>query len=236
MRQKKAVKPTILALLAGMLLVLVAACAPVMPTQPVSGPTATVASLLPTVQPGKFDVDQYLEGLTSASYAFSAAEAMQVGATYKVHLIVSPSEPVPVLVTEVAQPGGKSEGGTVRVDSLMVAHLSGTNFKIEPTSPEEQAVSLKEQTDWSWQVTPLSEGKHTLNLSIYARIIIPGTQTQRQIKTLEREISVNVTFGQRVAGFISENWQWLWTAVLVPVAGYLIARFAKKKAPPPQTR
>jgi hypothetical protein len=39
------------------------------------------------------------------------------------------------------------------------------------------------------------------------------------------------TLAKRAGGFVSNNWQWLWTAILIPVAGWLVQRFNRKKKP-----
>jgi hypothetical protein len=53
----------------------------------------------------------------------------------------------------------------------------------------------------------------------------------RVIRTFEETIAVNVTLSQRVSSFFANNWQWLWTAILIPIIGWLISR--RRRLPPP---
>jgi hypothetical protein len=39
-----------------------------------------------------------------------------------------------------------------------------------------------------------------------------------------------------VSGFIQKNWQWLWAAIVVPIAGYLWTPAEKPRAPKPNRR
>jgi hypothetical protein len=35
---------------------------------------------------------------------------------------------------------------------------------------------------------------------------------------------VRVTFLSQLSSFVKDNWQWLWTAILIPVVGWVLAR------------
>jgi hypothetical protein len=37
-------------------------------------------------------------------------------------------------------------------------------------------------------------------------------------------IEVNVTASQKIGALFKSNWQWLWAAILVPIAGWLWKR------------
>jgi hypothetical protein len=42
------------------------------------------------------------------------------------------------------------------------------------------------------------------------------------VRTFDRTLRVHVTFADRVSSFLGGNWQWMWTALLVPAAAYLM--------------
>jgi hypothetical protein len=61
-------------------------------------------------------------------------------------------------------------------------------------------------------------------------LVIFGTET-KTINTFNTTITVKVVphSWQTVGSFISSNWQWLWTTLLVPVAGWLFRRYWTKQ-------
>ena len=116
---------------------------------------------------------------------------------------------------------GKRVGSTVRVTDRMEAYLSGFMFHITPITPDIQAVSKKEQTEWKWEIHPKKEGEHKLHLTVTALLEVNGKNTPRTIITFDRTIIVNVTTTQKISSFVKDNWEWFWAATLVPVGGWL---------------
>ena len=75
-----------------------------------------------------------------------------------------------------------------------------------------------------WQVEATKEGEHRLHLTLTAILEVEGESMQRKIETFAHMITVEVTTGQRVSRFVANNWQWLWTAILIPIVGWLWRR------------
>jgi hypothetical protein len=100
----------------------------------------------------------------------------------------------------------------------MQAQLTGQDFEITTDSPRVQAISYKEPTEWSWDITPTEGGNKKLHLTISALLNVEGETTPRTIESFERTIPVNVTWSQRLAGFVSANLAWLGPSILVPAA------------------
>jgi hypothetical protein len=109
----------------------------------------------------------------------------------------------------------------------MEANLSGQGFAIEALQPDLQAVGSTQPTKWRWNVIPKNPGTHSLHLTLSAHIPLEGQDTPYVIRTFDRNIQVEVTISQRISAFIGANWQWLWAAIVVPVAGYLWRRVKK---------
>jgi len=65
-----------------------------------------------------------------------------------------------------------------------------------------------------------------------ARVKIDGSDTPLVVRTFDREMLVKISVAQRVSGFVANNWQWLWAAVAVPIAGYLLKRGKKRITKP----
>ena len=113
----------------------------------------------------------------------------------------------------------------------MEAHLSGTGFKVESITPERQAVSQIERTEWRWQVEPTRTGVLHLQLTLSANLDVAGRSVPRMIRTFEQRIAVEVAWTQRTKVFLAGNWQWLWTAILIPLLawGYRILQRTRSR-------
>jgi hypothetical protein len=89
-----------------------------------------------------------------------------------------------------------------------------SNFAITAVTPEIQAISGHETTEWKWDIKPVSEGKQYLHLTLSAFI----GSTPRTIRTFDKIIEVEVTWRQKIFQFVENNWQWLGTVILAPFA------------------
>jgi hypothetical protein len=105
----------------------------------------------------------------------------------------------------------------------MKAYLTGSHFNIRLINGSaEKAVNPNETTTWRWEVEPTKTGQQALHLSLYALISVAGREKPYEVKTFDTDIKVNVTWFARAQDFVSGNWQWLWSVILVPLAAWLI--------------
>ncbi len=169
------------------------------------------------------DVDRLLEGMEFGAIAFNAPTHINIDDSPQIQLILSLGETVEKLKKSITEEGEKI-GTTIRVSDRMEARLSGYMFQITAITPEMQAVSKIQQTEWKWEIHPKKEGRHKLHLTLTALLEIDGQTTPRAIRTFDKIIEVNVTATQKIGLFFKNNWQWLWAAILVPVAGWLWKR------------
>ena len=174
-------------------------------------------------------VDQRIGELDWGNIAFNAPASMRYAQPQTVELLLSASLSVADLQAQLEQKVG-AESAQVRVSNRMEAQLTGRGFAIEALTPDLQAVAREQITRWKWEVTPTGHGPQTLHLVLSAHIDVAGEDAPFVARTLDREIQVNITIPQRVSGFIQKNWQWLWAAIVVPIAGYLWKR--RRKASP----
>lgn len=88
-------------------------------------------------------------------------------------------------------------------------------------------VLLNEKTIWRWKVKAAEEGTHTLSLSLRAHSEGSGNgldpESKKTAEQLFEEwpIEVYKTAGQKLAGFTGQNYQWIWTAVIIPIFGWI---------------
>lgn len=173
-------------------------------------------------------VDDLLADMDDAQIAFNVPEHLNIEESAQIQLLLSLQEEIGALKQAVEE-AGRKEGASIKVGDRMEAVLSGPMFDILEITRSLQAVSERERTEWKWEVTPREEGSHNLYLTLSAFLQVEGDTIPRVIKSFEKEITVEVTAGQKVEAFASANWQWLWAVVVVPIAGWLW-NFKKKKS------
>ncbi|VEN73495.1 conserved hypothetical protein [Candidatus Desulfarcum epimagneticum] len=188
---------------------------------------------LPDAAPDSVDpiaeIDRILENMQIAQIAFNTPERMNIESVELIHLALDMKKSIKTL-KDMVEGAGKRVGASIRVSSRMQARLSGRNFKITAITPETQAISGRESTDWKWEIQPEKEGRHSLHLTLAAMITVEGQSASRTIRTFDRVIEIQVTAGQKIQAFLKQNWQWLWAAVLVPLVTFLWRRRKKKVA------
>src|SRR5207253_3256014 len=93
-------------------------------------------------------------------------------------------------------------------------------FTIDALSDEEQIVAGQPFATWRWDVTPLYSGVHTLHLKVVAVVHIPERGDRAtDIPVDDKPIQVRVDAWFATKTFVGNNWQWLWTVIVVPGAG-----------------
>jgi hypothetical protein len=175
-------------------------------------------------------VDELLNKMEFGVIAFNAPTHINIDDSSQIQLLLSLADTVENLKQSITEEGEKV-GATIKVTDRMEARLSGYMFQITAITPETQAISKSQETEWKWEIHPKEEGKHRLHLTLTALLEIDGRSTPRAIRTFDKEIEVTITTSQKISIFFKKNWQWLWAAILVPVLGWLWKRKkAAKKA------
>lgn len=172
---------------------------------------------------GTASVDRILARLELANVAFNAPTRLHLNEVSSIQLLLSTRESIEDLQRALTSAGERG-GARARISNQMEAHLSGAGFRVEPITPERQAVSSSERTEWRWQIEPTRPGRLSLNLTLSADIRVEGQTVPRMIQTFERTIEVEVTWPERTKAFVAGNWQWLWTTILIPVVGWFLAK------------
>ena len=170
-------------------------------------------------------VDVELDKLRQASIAFNAPTELSIHEVAEIRLLVSAGQSIARLRADLQEAVDEKLGqgvifvGRVEASDVMVANLSGLGFSIEENSRPEQFVSKRHVTTWSWNIEPMRTGKLRLQLTLSAVINVQGRERPFTVQTFERILTVDVTWHERLTDFVEDNWQWLWTALLVPVVG-----------------
>ena len=157
--------------------------------------------------------------MPAGNIAFNAPESMTLDDTAHIQLLLSLDKSVEQLRNDVAE-AGRKEGATVKVSDIMDARLVGPDFDITAVTPEEQPVTSKGTTEWLWDVKPKTDGDRTLHLTLLAVLEVNGQRASRNIRSFSKDITVSVTPVQWMGRLVSSKWDWLWAAIIVPLAGF----------------
>jgi len=194
------------------------------PPMAMMAPPPTVSEPLSS---DSFDaIDKILSKLKLGNIAFNAPGSIGLYDTAVIELKLGLEKTADEL-KQMIESEGVREGAQIRVADRMEARLSGPNFAVTAITPEIQAVSRSDITEWKWEVKPKFEGRQFLHLTLSALISVDNETTPRVIRTFDKLIEVKVSWLQRIVSFFTKNWQWLWAAILVPVAGWTWNKWKK---------
>jgi hypothetical protein len=175
------------------------------------------------------DVDEALAALEPANIAFNTPTELRLDEQEAVRLLVSREHTIEELQAQIDDAIGDKEVGTIKVSDVMVANLTGLDFDIQRTSDARQPVASTGATMWGWSVEPTEPGTQSLHLTLTALLDVNGKEETYTVKTLDRTWTVVVPWPERVTGFAGENWQWLWTAIILPLAAIVWRRLRMRQ-------
>jgi hypothetical protein len=173
--------------------------------------------------------DRALRFLHDANFAFNTPERINRDETVDVKLVLSRKESIEALKSAIGDGvAGGREGAAIQTASRMEAKLTGLGFDITPATGVVQAVGTRDTVIWTWQVRPKATGPQTLTLTLTAKLDKHGV-ADKTLQAFTRRIEVEVTPTQVVGDFVGRSWQWLWGAILVPLAAAGRAWYTARK-------
>lgn len=160
-------------------------------------------------------IKKALEARIPAAIVFTTPDTMYLDDTQTLTLLLSPSKSVPELQNSLerqlltsqdkATKDLKIVGTSIKVSDDMEARLSGLGFIIEARDHEKQFIRTDEDTEWKWEIKPKEEGIHQLHLTLNAIIEIEGESEPYLVRSFDREITVQVTWGGKVSRLYTQN-------------------------------
>jgi hypothetical protein len=167
------------------------------------------------------EIDQRFRALNPGQMLVNAPQTMRVGVAERFVLRIASAGQNAGIAADLSGPSTTSE---IHVTPTMRATLAGNGFTIAPISPEEQFIGGGSFTEWSWQVTPTDSGDHELVVSVM--VVLDG-----RVKAIPKvwPVHVSANVGLTLSHFFASYWQWIITALIIPLAG-LFWRRRKKEA------
>ena len=181
--------------------------------------------------------DELLARLPLANIVFNVPQSLRLGERTPIYLRLSMGDSLEELEKSLTPTAaGKRKGAQIHVTDRIEARLTGTAFRIESIRPEVQGIG-RETTEWQWEIEPSAPGLQTLHLTVSVLMEVGGTRVLRAIRTFDEKIEIQVSWSKTAADFFKEQWKWLWTALLVPLVGWLWGkRIRRSRRSPPGRR
>ena len=126
--------------------------------------------------------------------------------------------------------GHETEHDVIPVSTSMKVELFGDPyFDIKPLDATEQLITNNGFSEWSFTVIPLKSGRLPLHVRVTAIVRAAGIEKTKDFPVKDEIIQVQVAPLAAVGSFVSKNWQWLWSTILVPIALWWWNRRRKNK-------
>jgi hypothetical protein len=178
-------------------------------------------------------IDRLTANLLHSKAVFNAPTTLQVGQPpTTISLVLSVNESYDAIRQEIAAQG-PTASTEVRSSPEMYASLTGSSgLRVTPTTQSIMAVPSQGRARWDWQLSGIQAGPQSLNLSLFAVVDTAPNSPKILIQTFSRKLSVTVTARYEITLFLENNWQWLWSVILAPLAVWLWKR--RKRVGPTQ--
>lgn len=174
-------------------------------------------------------VDEALKELSTGEILYNPPLEMEVGKTERVEARIT--RDLAVNMTDNLLGRGVPQIEKIRTGAYMKVRLSGSSFRIDPLSDEEQLVAGHEFSQWNWDVTPIEGGDQPLSIVVTAVIKMPdGNEKSKELGVFSKTIDVKVNAQRSIVQFIQNNWQWLAVTLVIPAVAWLIGSRKKKKS------
>lgn len=114
---------------------------------------------------------------------------------------------------------------TEKMEVLIVDPSSEKSFEIVKSNDETQHIESDDYTEWVYGVTPIKSGKLKINIVIS----IIKSDGKKQIVYIDT-VYVKSNPVRSVNDFLTENWKWLITTIIIPIVGWYYNKKRKKRA------
>ena len=153
--------------------------------------------------------------LKSATMTFEAPVTANVDDTVHAVLRIDPK------VVAASNTTRSSTKAVIQVSKILSVTLLAPDFKVLALTPDRQALSETEITEWKWDLSGAPPGKHDIHLSINAIVTVDNDRAERSIKTFESTVTVEITPQQWLLAMLKEHLQWIWSTLLLPAGLWL---------------
>ena len=160
-----------------------------------------------------------LDQLVRGKIAYYIPDQMKIDSAYKVLVTISKAESDKILFSGIDSINFTKD--TIKISSrvkvILIDPSGGKDFKIVPLNSEEQLVDDSSNTIWKWSVTPSNGGKNEIVIRASAKVLDRLGENYRDIQVYEKSISVQSSPLRSIKQFLSSNWQWIVSVIIIPI-------------------
>lgn len=175
----------------------------------------------------KTSPDPIIAQLFRASMAFVLPETTNITEDIKAQLLIDPSTDD---VSKQLTVKGTVTKSTIQISKVAIAKLTAPDFDVVAITPEQQALTTTEPTEWLWELQPKSAGTHDVQLTVTAVIKVDGDKSEHHLKTFEKSVTVQITPMQVIKAWLAKYWQWIVSTLIVPLGVWIYKEKIKKKS------
>jgi hypothetical protein len=120
--------------------------------------------------------------------------------------------------------------GVPQIDRLEITPLmrvqlvaSENDFLVKSLSTMDHLIRHDNAAKWDFDVVPIRSGSRVLRVLVSMRVKVESNEEIVDLPSYEREVHVAVAPLHSTGAFIGRNWQWIATAIVVPLAAWGLA-------------
>jgi hypothetical protein len=171
---------------------------------------------------GSENYDQLVKGLI----AYKIPDSMGIYNNYKANVSITKAINDSILFRGSDENNFYYEKEEIEISSRVKVKLFDPepkkNFEITALSTEEQLVDDSSNTVWNWNIKPIRSGENVIILRATVKILDRLGENYKDIRVFEKKIKVKASFLLTSKQFIEDYWQYLTTAIFIPlfIIGY----------------
>lgn len=176
------------------------------------------------------DIGRMVARLARGKYHFNKPKKAYLGEPFRLTLVLQT-----VSDQDVSGSFGGTQGEVVVREGKFAQSLEATlradDLKVDPAGPQPRTATLAEPVEWSWTLTPQTEGEKRLVIEVAANLHVGTDQHKVQVTTLREAIVIQVGVLQRIKLYVAEI-----NGLVVAITGLITALVGLVGLVPPVRR
>lgn len=176
-------------------------------------------------------VQGLLDSLPTGNLVFTYPQEIRLGEEKTVKVVIAPDLKADLqFLVKYLKELGEVTVHEVKISTTMKCNLYGEHFKITPLGHEEQLISERDLTEWSFVIVPQESGRQKLRLMVSVVLKLEDGQNQtKDFPAKEETIIVTVAPLTRLVFFVEAEWHWMLTTLVVPLGAWIWKRRRGKR-------